>query len=249
MTGIETKLASTLGTYLAKNFAGQVIERWTKYRSEKMLEGLVAGLSEERLTGEKGDINDELSRILSDDRHSEALFGAYRRICFSKSKTIGPRIVGYLTAKIIAEGRVAFDEDEEIFEAAERLGDADLIAFHKQYHEEASKANKAPNGLPKNEWDGNGGAITVPWDSKEFYSHIGSFKGEDISHLDLGVAYGRWAGELGRIGLMTTVMKRGLIDYERGAAETYEFIIRFERNCKVLSEMIVRCFPPKIKDV
>jgi hypothetical protein len=83
MTGLEIKLASALGTYLAKNFAGRIVERWTKYRSEQMLEGLVAGLSDEQLTGEKGEVDQILSRILDHEKYSEVLFDAYRRICFS----------------------------------------------------------------------------------------------------------------------------------------------------------------------
>jgi hypothetical protein len=243
MTGLETKLATTVGTYLAKNFAGRIVERWTKYRSDQMLEGLVAGLSEEKLTGNKTEVDRILSRILEHEKYSEALFDAYRRICFSKSKTIGPRIVGYLTARIIAEQRVASDGDEEIFDAAERLGDGDLIAFINEYHDQASKADKESTGLAKPEWDN--GAIIIPWYDTQFYSNHGSYKGEDISPLDLGKAYGRWAGELGRIGLMTTLIKRGMIDYESGPAETYEFIVRFERNCKNLSDLILRCLPPK----
>jgi hypothetical protein len=246
MTGLEIKLASALGTYLAKNFAGRIVERWTKYRSEQMLEGLVAGLSDEQLTGEKGEVDQILSRILDHEKYSEVLFDAYRRICFSKSKTIGPRIVGYLTARIVAERRVASDGEEEIFDAAERLGDGDLIAFLNEYHEQASKASRESTGLPKPEWDK--GAIVVPWHDEQFYSNHGSFKGVDISPLDLGVAYGRWAGELGRIGLMSTITKRGMIDYESGPAETYEFIVRFEPNCKSLSDMILRCLPPKNED-
>ncbi len=243
MTGIETKLATSVGGFLAKRFAGRVIERWTKFRSEKMIEGFVAGLTEEKLTGDPGDIDQSLSKILDSESHSEALFDAYRRICFAKSKIIGPRIVGYLTAKIIADDRMATTDEEEVFGAAEALGDADLIAFMKQYHEEAVKADEDNRGLAKNEWEG--GAIVIPWHDEEFSTSHGSFSSRDISPLDLGVAYGRWARELGKLGFMTTAIKRGFIDYDHGGSDTYEFILRFEPNCKVLSELVIRCLPPK----
>jgi len=222
--------------------SGRVIERWTKFRSEKMIEGFVAGLAEENLTGNPGDIDQVLSNILDSESHSEGLFDAYRRICFAKSKIIGPRIVGYLTAKVIADGRMATSDEEEIFSAAEALGDADLIAFMKQYHEEAVKADQENCGLVKNEWEG--AAIVIPWHEEEFATSYGSFEARDISPLDLGVAYGRWARELGKLGFMTTAIKRGFIDYENGGSDTYEFILRFESNCKLLSGLVVRCLPP-----
>jgi hypothetical protein len=47
---------------------------------------------------------------------------------------------------------------------------------------------------------------------------------------------------------MSTVIKRGMIDYESGPAETYEFIVRFETICKNLSTLILRCLTPKGED-
>ncbi len=128
MSGLELTIAKKLGTIVARKFGVKVVERWTCYRAEKFFEGFVESLSEELDSGiESVDADKELEKILDDEVKSEVLFDAYRTVCFSKSKTLGPKIVGLLTGYLVAGGRVAVASEEVVFRAAESLSDGDLI--------------------------------------------------------------------------------------------------------------------------
>ena len=76
---------------------------------------------------------------------TEVLYDAYRSVCFSKSKTMGPRILGLLTASIVLEKRTATDEEEPVFKAAEALSDPELLEFFKAYRKySADSKDKKP---------------------------------------------------------------------------------------------------------
>src|SRR5258708_35858215 len=96
---------------------------------------------------ETEDVDERLTAILEDEAKSEVLFEAYRRVCLSTSKRLGPRIVGLLTGRLVLEGRMADDTEERIFAAAESLSDAELIEFMKSYYEHRRKAEGVTNSL------------------------------------------------------------------------------------------------------
>src|SRR5258708_1534741 len=95
-----TAIGKALAKTLAKQFRGAVIERWTRYRAENFFEGFVESVGLEIHEGaENPDVDQKLSAMLGDDTKSEVLFDAYRRVCFSTSKKLGPRIIGLLTGQ------------------------------------------------------------------------------------------------------------------------------------------------------
>jgi len=125
---ILTKATSSIAISLSKSFANNVIERWTRHRAESFFTAFQNHLLENRL---KSDINTNLAqdieKIISTDLGSEVLFDAYRRVSLAKSKDIGPRIIGILTAELCIGGCDADDFEELIFSVAESLNDQELL--------------------------------------------------------------------------------------------------------------------------
>ncbi|HAO80199.1 MAG TPA: hypothetical protein DCQ92_14770, partial [Verrucomicrobia subdivision 3 bacterium] len=107
---------------MKEKFTSAVIERWTRFRAEKFFEAFVEVLSEEMKDGiESPDVDKALETLLKDEVKSEVLYDAYRRVCFSTSKTIGPKVIGLLTGYLVFEGRMASEGEERAFQAAESL--------------------------------------------------------------------------------------------------------------------------------
>jgi hypothetical protein len=182
---------------LAKKFGAAIIERWTRHRAERFFEAFLEELRHEP-TDEETDKH--LEEILNDDIKSEVLFDAYRRVCFSKSKTIGPRIIGRLTGELVNEGQMASDSEEAIFAAAERLSDGDIVEFMKYYHEHRTKAENATDD--KGEHRMSGGDVIIRWNEERLDSSGYGHSEIDIGSFPWKLAFGHWAVELKQCGLL-----------------------------------------------
>ncbi|EKO3576718.1 hypothetical protein P0F15_003133 [Vibrio metschnikovii] len=122
------KSGTSIASSLAKSFATNVIERWTKRRAEKFFEEFQAKIVESRLLGDNQiEIAKEIDAIISTEIGSEVVFDAYRSVSLAKSKVIGPRIIGALTAEICLENRFSDEFDELFFSVAESLSDFEII--------------------------------------------------------------------------------------------------------------------------
>lgn len=122
------KSGTSIASSLAKSFASNVIERWTKHRAEKFFEAFQAKIIECRLLGDNQiEIAQEIDSIISTEIGSEVVFDAYRSVSLSKSKIIGPRIIGLLTAEICLEKRLSDEFEELYFSVAESLSDVEII--------------------------------------------------------------------------------------------------------------------------
>ncbi|MUJ26327.1 hypothetical protein [Aliivibrio fischeri] len=125
---IISKSMSSIASSLAKSFASNVIEKWTRRRAENFFEAFQNEIMEKRQIGDDFvHIEQEIEKIISTEIGSEILFDAYRRVSLSKSKHIGPKIIGLLTAEICLEKRVANEFEEMIFSFAENLNDIEMI--------------------------------------------------------------------------------------------------------------------------
>ncbi len=83
-------IGKSVATTVAKKFGGAVVERWTRYRADRFFEGFVETVGMELTAGfQTEEVDKQLAEILADDSKSEVLFDAYRRVCFSRSKTLG----------------------------------------------------------------------------------------------------------------------------------------------------------------
>ena len=251
MSGLELAIGKKLTTIIANKFGTKVIERWTRYRAEKFFEGFVESLSEELNTSIKSTEADAaLDKILDDDVKSEVLFDAYCTVCFAKSKTIGPKIVGILTGYLVAEGRKTSIEEDFVFRAAEALSDADLIELFKEFRKRAKDADECKDEKKYAHWEGD--SIVVPWNQEvQDCAWPHSRKAEiDISPLNLGEVFGYWAAHAEQLGLLSCRIAQRQFEYkedsdrhidEDGVLTIYTSTITFESPCKRLSELIGRC--------
>ncbi|VVD97352.1 hypothetical protein PIN31115_01918 [Pandoraea iniqua] len=108
----------------------KVIERWTQKRAACFYEAFLDEVRKQADTRFQSATLDELLASLGDqDDVTSSVFEAYRRVCLSASKDIGPRIIGLLTAKIALANRQATEQEELVFQAAEALTDSDLKAI------------------------------------------------------------------------------------------------------------------------
>lgn len=85
-----------------------------------------------------------LDKMFKDESCSEKLYDAYRSVCFSRSKSIGPRIIAVVTAELVLAGRQAEWEENAIFWAAENLDDGEFRGF-SDYLDRMVEASKATN--------------------------------------------------------------------------------------------------------
>jgi hypothetical protein len=79
------KATEFLTSTITEKFRGLIIERWTRYRAERFFRGFVEALGLELKSGVQTDeLDNLLTKILTDDTKSEVLFDAYRRVCFPR---------------------------------------------------------------------------------------------------------------------------------------------------------------------
>ncbi len=251
MNEIEITIGKKLASIVARKFGAKVIERWTRYRADKFFEGFVESLSEELKTGVESDEADvALEAILDDDIKSEVLFDAYCTVCFAKSKTLGPKIIGILTGYIVAEGRTTQGDEEYIFRAAEALSDGELIELFKEFRKWAKKADASKDKKKDAHWVGN--SIVIPWHEEvrdSAWPH--SMEDEiDVSPLNFEEVFGGyWAAHAERLGLLSSRITQRQQEYkedserhidEDGVLTIYASTLTFESSCKELCDLIER---------
>jgi hypothetical protein len=238
-------IEATVGKYLvqatAKRFGTAVVERWTRYRAEQFFEGFVetCGIDMASETDRSETVLDE---ILADEKKTEALFDAYRKVCFTQSKDLGPRIIGLLTGKLVHEGRVATYDEECVFSAAERLSDGEFLEFMKEYHEHRTKAQGVSDKSVEHHMIGE--TVCVRWceqkdsDFMESSYEIGPFPWDE--------AFGRWATNLHQCGLMSAqiqqrVKKHGVRKLDGQTSSTAVVTtVSFARGCVLLYSILAR---------
>ena len=258
MSGLEITIAKQVTSIVARKFGTKVVERWTRYRAEKFFEGFVESLSEELDTSiESKDADAALEKMLDDEVKSEVLFDAYRTICFSKSKTLGPKIVGILTGYLVSEGRMASGSEEEVFRAAESLSDGDLIELFKEFRKRARDADASKDSKKDAHWVGN--AIVIPWNEEtrdSAWPH--SRESEiDVSPLNFDEVFGAWGGNVARLGLLTSRVSNREVEYkedsehhidEDGVLSIYSWTLTFEPACRELCDLLERALGASTPD-
>lgn len=252
---VISAIGKTVATSIAKKFGGSVIERWTRCRAESFFQGFAETVAIELITGvQTDDLDKQLASILADDTNSEVLFDSYRRVCFSKSKTLGPRIIGLLTGQLVHENRMADSNEERIFETAELLSDGDFIEFMKSYQEYRMKAKGISDLNAEHSMLGD--SIIIRWSSESTDSS--SFMSKYGQDLDIGPfpweeALGRWAVKLKATGLMEERVRQCLRQSsswpsEEGKTTTTSVTttITFCSGCAKLHDLLMRSLGPDI---
>lgn len=212
-----------------------VIERWTRHRAIEFYRTFSAEL----LDGKYGDgaLPERVAELLKNENVSEIVFEAYRSVCLAKSKSLGPRIIAIVVAKIVQGEQVADDEEELILAAAETLSDSDLLAMASQIRElSAVRQSKGDNAA---DW-------TLALDKRSIDSNYSSSRAE-IGAGTLSSYLGIWAERLKSLGLLSeSVVESGFeykADSERhldfdGSVRVIEWSVHFDPACIRLAQLV-----------
>ena len=198
----ETTILTTIGSMLSKKFGKAVIARWTEYRKKNFFDAFLSEFQIEEKN--EYEINKKLDKILENEQLSSLLHDSYIKVCLSKSKTIGPRIVGYLTAELIASGEIADEEEESIFAAAEHLSDDEFYSFFNYYNRLRADAED-DKSEEKKILKGSNGIIRI-LDEKWAETGTRQTRDSDLTPESLWVSLGSWASRLESYGFIRNSM-------------------------------------------
>lgn len=204
-------IAGKMMDYIQSKFRTHVIERWTKRRAEGFFEEFCREVEFE-LAGKKSDKLDELlNKILEDETCSEVLFDAYRRVSFTKSKNLGPRIIGILSAQLVLEKRTASEEEDNMLLAAENLMDDELLEFSRFVREQSMRAEDESK---KDVYYNPKGDLQIEWGKEQFDSNWNRNTDVSLAPLDLNECLGRWAAKLKTFNIISDDVKENQWDYQ-----------------------------------
>ncbi|MCE4934485.1 hypothetical protein [Aliivibrio fischeri] len=247
-----SKSSASIANSLAKSFASNVIERWTRRRAEKFFEEFQVKIAESRLIGDNQiHIAQEIEDIISTELGSEVVFDAYRRVSLAKSKVIGPRIIGFLTAEICLEKRLADDVEDLIFSVAETLNDIEMLNSMYALEEwfERAKAGKRKGYQSRTAYIENNELFYV-LEHHESETTFGDSDEIDLSINGLDEEFGVGLQKLKNLGLLTARIRQSSvsftedserhIDYDGSAQitlKTLSFPLEYRRLLTLISQM------------
>lgn len=200
----------------------KVISKWRDYRANVFFKLLIQEVSKEYAGKyQSNELDHILKQVLTNSNAEEILFESYRRVCLSSSKNIGPKIIALLTAKLLIDERIANENEESIFELAEKMRDVDFIEFCKFFDNESLKEK-----LEKS-------SHRHPIDTQNLGYGLGA-RTSPSSHLTPTVSLGKWAGKLEQVGFLysDTVSENFLkesLSKENGTVISYHFSIVIEQ--------------------
>ena len=240
---IASFIVGKLGDRALDLFRHHVIERWGRCRAQVFIHAFASAVIDPTVPIEQ--IRDELTLILSDEKKSEVLFDSYRAVCLSRSKILGPRAIGLLTARVIAENRIASGVEENWFEVYESFSDMELNATQDFFDDAFSKGRSGTN----KEYKLKLRTLEIDWTSED-----SNFKGNvDRTPLNLHEALGPWAAKLEHLGLLASSMHEEVWDYrvdserhidEPGTARRITYRLTLNRYDEEYAALIRKAFPP-----
>lgn len=234
-----------------KTVQTHVIERWTRHRAKQFFETFCQSLLDLGLAD--SDIAATLDDLLSDEHKSAAVFDAYRAVCLSRSKDIGPRIIAILTAELVLANSTASSPDSMVFSAAEELTDHELCDFaHFSMTHEKKGESSLPNGTRLLE---NGSLeILIATDAidSNWQTDISIATGPIYLAQEIGV----WAPKLERLGLITQDIRETQHRYEvdselhvdmPGTAREIKWYLILHSPSLALARLVLRALKPAEK--
>lgn len=196
---------------VSSSFRINVIERWSRHRAQNFFQQFCDEVQIELAGGHSDELEPLLDKMLQDEHSSELLFDAYRRVSLSRSKTIGPRLIGVITAKLAVEQRNPTGAEIGMLDAAEQLDDSELLefaSFFSKYRSHAAEDNHQDVTLC------NSGILKIKWRSEQFDSSWPSKIDESISPLNLHDSCGSWAIKMEVLGIIQTDLTERKWNYE-----------------------------------
>jgi hypothetical protein len=182
-----------------------VVSRWSKYRAGKFFVAFLQAVEEEVKAGKQSESLDELlDEVANNEAKADLLFRAYRQVAFARSKTIGPKVIGFMTARMILAGRAAGDEEECIFTAAENLSDEELREFSAYVRRKQELIPKLKGcEIPEIDLIDGGLWININQVTDDTNS-VDALKAK--VPLDLFEHIGRWGFQLERLGVIRQIL-------------------------------------------
>lgn len=221
-----------------------VIERWSRHRAHQFFDSFCKSLHDNGIA--EAELSKMLDELLSDDRRSEVVFDAYRSVCLTKSRTVGPRIIALLTAELVVANAIAGAHEESIFSAAEELSDGEFdefLNFTDHHVDEARKGNNKSSVLDP------GGSLHVQMEEETIDSNWRSNRSVSMGPLDLANDVGTWAAKLKRLGLLSDDVRERQWQYgvdserhidEPGVAREITWWVHMHAAAIELSELLRR---------
>ncbi|MDB2687156.1 hypothetical protein N9Y42_08070 [Mariniblastus sp.] len=186
--------------YVSAAFRVNVIERWSKRRAAHFFQQFCDEVEVELAGGQSEHLETLLDQMLEDEHATELLFDAYRRVSLSRSKTIGPRLIGVLTAQLALEQRYPSGREEAILFAAEELDDDELLAFSSFVRETRDQlANESNDDVTVDRT-----IVSIKWMTESFESTWSMPSDISISPLNLYDSHGSWAVKMSMKDIMRT---------------------------------------------
>lgn len=234
---------------VVSRFHTDVVQRWTRHRAEVFFQAFCQEVSVGLLSHNKENVDVLLDMILESDARSEVMFDSYRRVCLSRSKDLGPRIIGLLTAKLVVAERQASHVEEMIFMAAEQLNDEELLRFASFYEGKKTLAES-------NEKNGNAsfderGNLDIKWRVEQIKSNLNRGGNISLAPLNLANSLGSWASKLKPLGFVADDVKErqwqygGQVD-EAVSVREVSWWVSMPSMSAELVDFIRRCSPEKI---
>lgn len=208
-----------------------VIERWTRNRAIEFYRYFCASLFAEET--DEAIIQELLNQMLSDDTKSEIIFEAYRLVCLTKSKIIGPRIIAVIVAEIIQRNGIANDNEETSLAVAEVLSDHELLSFCREVKE-----------LGENEQE----EFEVILEEQHLDSNT-SNQQINIVQGSLVNVYGTWAEKMKTLGLISESVTEKNYKYEEdserhidmnGSIREIVWSVHFHKPSRRLTQLVER---------
>lgn len=222
----------------------QVIGRWSEYRANRFLTSLLDEVHKERdVKSTSSDLNDILRSIANSENQTSALFDAYRRVVLSASRDLGPMVIGLLTAKIVLDDRIASEDEERVFEAAEILTDKDFEAFQAwinylradpSYAHAINNRDLLNEQMPPIVITVRGGDVQSPID---FFPGKGPQFSKNRGPLNLYEEVGPFAHKLRNIGLLSESSQEHDV---LGEYTSFSQSVLVHPACEVLCQLSLR---------
>jgi hypothetical protein len=195
----------------AAAFRTNVVERWSKKRAKVFFDQFCRSICEGSPDMTSQRLEELLDKIIDNEANSEALFDAYRRVCLSRSRDIGPRIVAMVIAAAVFEERVLTDGEEQVLLAAESLSDRELQECYEFVNEnKPSPLAEALDQLGSVHRE----TLKVCWHRSQQESSRVDRAEASIAPLSLAVDIGLWAEKLSGFGLLRSDLTERQYAYE-----------------------------------
>lgn len=192
-------LGDKLADGLVATFRKAVIERLSAYRAQLFYRALTSSFAEEQAEGvEFPETVAAIEVALAGELTSAMLFDCYRRVCFSRSKDLGPVIIGLLAGKLAAAERDASTDEEEVFGAAEEMTDRELLGvvdFSDLCTRELARLNSVYSRTEA------GGVVIA---MNQMLPGASPFGGNParVGPVNLGTSFGAWARKAEALGII-----------------------------------------------